>query len=133
MFSLRNKKNIFDFLAIPPLIWSSETVTVFSGSTLCRLPFCLLLILDRLLYCKIKLFHFWDNYNCIVKSTIPFLGQLQIFRCPDLTLLHSERRKLHTILAFLSAVGLRIVLYSQLCHCFLSFLDRGPTVNSDLL
>ena len=34
-------------------------------------------------------------------------------RIPPLTLLHSERPKLHTILAFLSAVGLRAISFLE--------------------
>ena len=41
-----------------------------------------------------------------------------------LTLLHSERPKLHTILAFLSAIGLIPVLYSQTVENILMFSLR---------
>ena len=49
-----------------------------------------------------------NNFGIFIFASFLYSGQLLMERlCSSLTLLHSERPKLYTILAFLSAIGLR--------------------------
>ena len=75
----------------------------------------------------------WACYSKYLDFTQHFIHQVMYYTCgpinkASLTLLHSERPKLHTVLAFLSATGLTKVVVSQDMFCLLQHTNSSMLI-----